>query len=94
MIDAWSKDLIYIDRPNADSGNAATDQILRTSTTPLDHTIASLFVEDLKNDERMLLDALASGYALKEVYRRNAISAFQMKSIRSSLKAKAVSHLL
>lgn len=93
-IDAWSKDLVYFDRPYANSGNTASDQILRTATTPLNHTIAWMFVEDLTGDERMVLDALAAGYALKEVSRRNAISYACLNTIRRSLQSKAVDHLL
>ena len=93
-IDVWSKELVYVDRPYANSGNTASDQILKTTTTPLNHTIASMFVEDLTDDERMLLDALASGCALKEVSCRNAMSIPCVNSIRRSLQAKAVDHLL
>jgi hypothetical protein len=93
-IDAWSKELVYVDRPYADSGNTASDQILRTEATPLHFTIASLFIEGLTGDERMLLDALASGYALKVVSCRNAIPIACINSIRRSLRVKAVDHLL
>jgi hypothetical protein len=64
------------------------------ATTPLDHTISSMFVEDLTIDERMLLDALASGFALKEVSCRNAMSTSCINAIRRSLREKAVDHLL
>jgi hypothetical protein len=93
-IDAWSKEVVYVDRPYANSGNTASDQILRTATTPFDHTISSMFIDDLSEDERMLLNALASGYAVKEVTRLNAMSSSQRKAIRSSLEAKAVDHLV
>jgi hypothetical protein len=93
-IDAWSKELVYIDRPYSDSANTASDQILRTATTPLHFTIASMFIEDLTDDERMLLDALASGYALKELSGRNALSISYINTIRRSLREKAVDHLL
>jgi hypothetical protein len=93
-IDAWSKELIYVDRPYSNSGNTASDQILRTATTPLNHTISSMFIDDLSEDERMLLDALASGYALKEVSYRNAMSLSCINMIRRSLQGKAVDHLL
>ena len=93
-IDAWGKDLIYIDRPYANSGTTSSDQILKTATTPLDHTIASMFIDDLSDEERMLLDALASGYALNEVSCRNTMSISCINSIRRSLQDKAVDHLL
>ncbi len=93
-IDAWSKELVYVDRPYPNSGNTASDQILRTATTPLNHTISSMFIDDLTGDERILLDALASGYALKEVSSRNAIPISCINSIRRSLQSKAVAHLL
>ena len=93
-IDAWGKDLVYVDRPYGNSGTTSSDQILRTATTPFDHTVASMFVEGLTDDERMLLDALASGYALKDVSSRNAMSISCINSIRRSLQAKAVDHLL
>ena len=93
-IDAWNKELVYIDRPYANSGNTASDQILRTVTTPLHFTIAAMFIEGLTEDERMLLDALASGYALKDVCCENAISISCINSIRRSLHAKAFDHLL
>ena len=93
-IDAWCKELVYVDRPYSNSGKTASDQILRTATTPFDHTISSMFLDDLTVDERMVLDALASGYALKDVSDRNAMSPSIVKSIRRSLQAKAVNHLL
>ena len=93
-IDAWSKELVYVDRPYANSGNTASDQILRTATTPLDHTIASLFLGDLTDDERMLLDALAFGYSMKEVSCQISIPIACINSIRRSLREKAVEHLL
>jgi hypothetical protein len=93
-IDAWSKELVYIDRPYANSGNTASDQILRTATTPFDHTISSMFLDDLTGDERMVLDALAFGYSLKEISCRNAIPISSINSIRRSLQLKAVDHLL
>jgi hypothetical protein len=93
-IDAWSKELVYVDRPYANSGKTATEQILRTDTTPLDHTISSMFVEELTGDERMLLDALASGYSLKEVSCRNSISISCINAVRRSLREKAVEHLV
>ena len=93
-IDAWSKDLVYFDRPYAISANTASDQILRTATTPLDHTISAMFIDDLTADERMVLDALASGYSLKEVSFRNAIPIACINSMRRSLQLKAVNHLL
>jgi hypothetical protein len=93
-IDAWSKELVYVDRPYANSGTTPSDQILRTATTPLDHTISAMFVEDLTDDEQVLLDDLASGYAVKEVSSRNALSISCINSIRRSLQAKAACHLL
>lgn len=93
-IDAWSKELEYVDRPYANSGKTATEQILRTATTPLDHTISSMFLQELTSDERMVLDALASGYSLKDVPSRNAVSTSYLNSIRRSLREKAVDHLL
>jgi hypothetical protein len=93
-IDAWSKELVYIDRPYSNSGKTASDQILRTATTPLDHTISSMFIDDLSDDERMLLDALVSGFAVKEVSIRNAMSISCLNTIRRSLQGKAVDHLL
>jgi site-specific DNA-adenine methylase len=93
-IDAWSKDLVYIDRPYANSEKTATEQILRTATTPLDHTISAMFIDDLTDDERMVLDALASGYAVKEVSCRNAMPISCINVIRRSLREKAVDHLL
>jgi hypothetical protein len=93
-IDAWNKELVYLDRPYANSGKTASDEILRTATTPLNHTIASMFVEALTGDERRILDDLASGYALKEVSRRHAMSTSCLNSIRRSLQSKAVYHLL
>ena len=80
-IDAWSKELVYVDRPYANSGNTASEQILRTATTPLNYTITSMFIDELTVDERMVLDALASGYALKEVSCRNAMSISCINSI-------------
>ena len=93
-IDAWSKELVYVDRPYANSGNTASYQILRTATTPLDHTMSAMFIEDLTADEQMVLDALASGYSLKEVSFRNSIPIAFISSIRRSLQEKAVDHLL
>jgi hypothetical protein len=93
-IDAWSKDLVYVDRPYSNSGNNASEQILKTATTPFNHTIVSMFVEALTIDERMLLDALGFGYSLKEVCRHNAMSMSCINSIRQSLRKKAVDHLL
>jgi hypothetical protein len=93
-IDAWSKELVYVDRPYANSGNTASEQILRTATTPLDHTIALMFIDDLTVDERIILDALASGYSLKDLSRRSAISISCINEIRRSLQSKAVDHLL
>ena len=93
-IDAWSKELVYVDRPYANSGNTASDQILRTATTPLDHTISSMFLSDLTADERMVLDALAFGYSPKEVSWRNSVPISAINSIRRSLREKAVDHLL
>jgi hypothetical protein len=92
--DAWSKELVYLDRPYANSGNTASVQILRTATTPLDHTISSMFIEGLTDDERMLLNALAFGYSLKEVPRENRMSITRINSIRRSLQGKAADHLL
>jgi hypothetical protein len=93
-IDAWSEELVYIDRPYADSGNTASDQILRTATTPFDHTISSMFLSDLTDDERIILDALTSGYSLKDVSCLNAMSICCINAIRRSMQAKAVDHLL
>jgi hypothetical protein len=93
-IDAWNKELVYVDRPYANSGKTATEQILRTATTPLDHTMSAMFIEDLTADERMVLDALASGYSLKDVSSRNAVSTSYLNSIRRSLREKAADHLL
>jgi hypothetical protein len=93
-IDAWSKELVYVDRPYANSGKTASDQILKTEATPLHFTIAAMFIEGLTDDERVLLDALASGFALKEVSRNNAMSSSCINAIRRSLRAKAVDHLL
>jgi hypothetical protein len=93
-LDGWSKELVYLDRPHANSGKNASEHILRTATTPVDFTISSMFVEDLTSDKQMLLDALASGCALKQVSRRNAISSSCLNSICRSLQAKAVVHLL
>jgi hypothetical protein len=93
-IDAWSKDLVYIDRPYANSGNTPSDQILKTAETPLQFTIASMFIDGLTDDERMLLDALGSGYALKDVCRENAMPMSCINSVRRSLQGKAVDHLL
>jgi hypothetical protein len=42
----------------------------------------------------MVLDALASGYSLKEVSFRNSIPIAFINSIRRSLREKAVDHLL
>jgi hypothetical protein len=53
-----------------------------------------MFIDELTVDERMVLDALASGYALKEVSCRNAMSISCINSIRRSLREKAVDHLL
>jgi hypothetical protein len=93
-IDAWSKELVYVDRPYANSGKTATEQILRTATTPLHFTISAMFIEGLTADEQMVLDALASGYSLKEVSCHNAMSISCINSIRQSLREKAVDHLL
>ena len=93
-IDAWSRELVYVDRPYAYSGNTASDQILQTATTPLDHTISAMFIDDLTADERMVLDALAFGYSLKEASCHAAIPMSCINSIRRSLREKAVDHLL
>ena len=93
-IDAWSKELVYVDQPYANSGNTASDQILRTATTPLDHTISSMFIDDLTADERMVLDALAFGYSLKEASSHTAIPMTCINAIRRSLREKAAEHLL
>jgi hypothetical protein len=93
-IDAWSKELVYMDCPYANSGNTPSEQILKTEATPLHFTIAAMFIEGLNDDERILLDALASGYALKDVSSGNAMSISCINSIRRSLQAKAVDHLL
>jgi hypothetical protein len=94
LIEAWSKELVYVDRPYINSGNTASDHILRSATTPFDHTIASMFVEDLTDDERMLLDALSAGYALKDLSHWSDLSISYINSIRQSLREKAVNHLL
>ena len=93
-IDAWNKELVYVDRPYANSGKTATEQILRTATTPLDHTISAMFIDDLTADERVVLDALAFGYSLKEVSCYTAIPMSCINSVRRSLREKAVDHLL
>jgi hypothetical protein len=94
LIDAWNRELVYVDRPYANSGNTASDQILRTATTPLDHTISSMFLEDLTADELMVLDALSFGYSLKEASCHIAIPVSCINAIRRSLREKAVDHLL
>ena len=93
-IDAWSKELVYVDRPFSSSANTASDQILNTATTPLHFTISAMSIEGLTDDERMVLDALASGYSLKDVSSRNVVSTSYLNSIRRSLREKAVDHLL
>jgi hypothetical protein len=94
IIDAWSNELVYVDRPYANSGKTATEQILRTATTPLNHTIVSMFIEGLTADKRMLLDALASGHARKVVSRQKGMSISCINAIRQSLREKAVDHLV
>ena len=93
-IDAWNKELVYVDRPFSSSANTASDQILNTATTPLHFTISAMFIEGLTADEQMVLDALASGYSLKDVSCRNSIPIACINSIRRSLREKAVDHLL
>lgn len=93
-IDAWSKELVYVDRRYANSGKTATEQILRTATTPLHFTISAMFIEGLTADEQMVLDALASGYSLKEVSCRNSIPISCINAVRRSLQEKTVDHLL
>jgi hypothetical protein len=88
VVDAWSKELVYSDRPFSKSVNSAAEQILRTVATPLQFTNSWMFVQGLTNDERLLLAALASGYPLKEVPYRNAMSISCISSIRRSLQPK------
>jgi hypothetical protein len=57
---------VYLDTP-FDQGGTLADFFLPSKATPLDHTITTMFVEDLVDDELAVLEDLSTSYSLQRM---------------------------
>lgn len=95
QIDAFTKDLVYANRPTVkgEEGMTLGDVFFQTQTTPLDFVITNEFLDCLTPKETAVLEDISAGYKHKEICERQHITYPLFKSIRKSVQDKAVAYL-
>jgi hypothetical protein len=95
QIDAFTKDLVYADRPTVkgEEGMTLSDLFFQSKTTPLDYTITNDFLSCLSKQESAVFEDMSAGYSHKEICARQQISQPLFQSLRKSLQDKAVAYL-
>jgi hypothetical protein len=75
QIDAFTKDLVYADRPTVkgEEGMTLSDMFFQSRATPLDYTISNDFLACLSEQESAVLEDISAGYKHKEICERNHI---------------------
>ena len=95
QIDAFTKDLVYADRPTVkgEEGMTLSDMFFQSKTTPLDIVITNDFLACLTPKETAVLEDISAGYRNTEICARQNITYPLFKSIRKSVQDKAVAYL-
>jgi hypothetical protein len=95
QIDAFTKDLVYADRPTVkgEEGMTLSDMFFQTKSTPLDFVITNDFLANLTPKEAGILEDISAGYTHKEICARHSITIPLFNNIRKAVQEKAIDYL-
>jgi hypothetical protein len=94
--EVWNRtQKILLGRPYRNDPESRTleEFLLPDKITPLNYTIANDFLGALDEDERKLLNDLIAGHKLKDIAKRNRLSASRLAMLRQAVRDKAATYL-